>query len=269
MTTGHPDPGAGLTVGQVAQHYGITVRTLHHYDEIGLLTPSERTPAGYRVYTGADLQRLATIVVYRRLDLGLDAIAELLEGRAPVVDHLRRQRAAVESRVAEMSELIAALDRAIDAHEQEDDMTDRPATDAELRELFGTGFDDTYAQEAEERWGDSEAWAQSRSRTSAYSKADWQAVKDEVDAINAEFVAAMDAGEPPRSEAAMHAAEAARRQIDERFYACSPQFHRNLGDMYIADPRYTATYEEIRPGLAQYIRDAIHANADRQERPRG
>lgn len=265
--TGHQDTGVGSTVGEVAHRYGITVRTLHHYDEIGLLAPSERTPAGYRVYTDADLERLATVVVYRRLGFGLDEIRELLDGPAPVVDHLRRQRAAVESRLAEMRQLVEALDRAIDAHEQEDDMTDRPATAAELHELFGDGFDDGYAEEAEERWGESEAWAQSQARTRRYTKADWQAVKEEGEAVTVAFVAAMEAGEPATSEAAMDAAEAARRQIDERFYACSPQFHRNLGDMYVADPRFTATYERIRSGLAQYVRDAIHANADRQEGP--
>ena len=69
-----------LTVGQVARTYGVTVRTLHHYDEIGLLQPSERTPAGYRVYTGVDLERLSTVVVYRRLGFTLDEIGELLDG---------------------------------------------------------------------------------------------------------------------------------------------------------------------------------------------
>lgn len=268
MTTRHPEPADGFTVGEVARQYGVTVRTLHHYDEIGLVTPTERTAAGYRLYSGGDLQRLATVVVYRRLGFGLGEIADLLAGRVPVVDHLRRQRAAVETRVAEMAELIAALDRAIDArerHDQEDDMTDRPATHDELRELFGTEFDDSYAREAQERWGDSDAWAQSQSRTSAYSKADWLAVKKETDAINDAFVAAMVAGEPATGVAAMDAAEAARRQIDERFYTCSPQFHRNLADMYVADPRFTATYEKVRTGLARYVRDAIHANADRQQ----
>ena len=265
MTTQDRATGEALTVGQVAQRFGITVRTLHHYDEIGLLEPSERTPAGYRVYTGADLERLSTVVVYRRLGFTLDEIGELLDGEVEVVHHLRRQRAAVERRVAEMRELVAALDRAIDAHDQEDDMTDRPATDAELRELFGDGFDDAYAEEAQERWGESEAWAQSQARTSRYTKADWQAVKDEAEAVTTAFVTAMEAGEPATSETAMDAAEAARRQIDERFYTCSPQFHRNLGDMYVADPRFTATYERIRPGLAHYVRAAIHANADRQE----
>ena len=269
MTTQHPARGTGLTVGQVARQYGVTVRTLHHYDEVGLLTPSERTSSGYRVYTPPDLQRLATVVVYRRLGFGLDEIADLLDGATPVVDHLRRQRAVVETKVAEMTELIAALDRAIHAKDvaaqKEDDMTDRPATDAELRDLFGPEFDDSYAKEAEERWGESAAWAQSQARTSTYTKADWQAVKDETDAINAAFVEAMEAGEPATAVAAMDAAEAARRQIDDRFYPCSPEFHRNLADMYVADPRFTATYDRIRPGMAQYVRDAVHANAARQE----
>lgn len=264
MTTNRTDAGVALTVGQVAREYGVTVRTLHHYDEIGLLRPSERTPAGYRLYTVTDLERLAAIVVYRRLDLGLDEIAELLDGRVPVVDHLRRQRAAVLARIDEMTGLVAAIDTMMEA-----EMSERPATKAELKELFGDGFDDAYAREAEQRWGDSDAWAQSQARTSAYGKADWQAVKEETEAINAAFVAALEAGEPATSEAAMDAAEAARLQIDGRFYSCSPQFHRNLGDMYLADPRFTATYEQIRPGLAQYVRDAIHSNADRQERQGG
>jgi DNA-binding transcriptional MerR regulator len=264
MTTDRAADDTALTVGQVAREYGVTVRTLHHYDEIGLLRPSERTGAGYRLYTRADLERLAAIVVYRRLDLGLDEIGELLDGRVPVVDHLRRQRAAVRARIDEMTRLVAAIDTMMEA-----EMSDRPATPAELRELFGEGFDDEYAREAEARWGDSDAWAQSQARTRAYGKGDWQAVKDETDAINAAFVAAMEAGEPASSDAAMDAAEAARRQIDERFYPCPPQFHRNLGDMYLADPRFTATYEKIRPGLAQYVRDAVFANADRQEQQGG
>lgn len=64
----------------------------------------------------------------------------------------------------------------------------------------------------------------------------------------------------------MDAAEAARRHIDERFYEISPQLHRNLADMDVADPRFTTTYEDIHPGLARYVRDAILANADRMER---
>lgn len=144
-------------------------------------------------------------------------------------------------------------------------MGNRPATDAELKELFGDGFDESYAAEAEQRWGDTDAWAQSRARTSGYTKADWAAVKAETDAVNAAFVAAQTAGEPADSEAAMAAAEAHRRSIHDRFYDVSYAMHRGLGDMYVADPRFTKTYDDLAPGLAAYVRDAIHANADRRD----
>ena len=102
------------TVGQVADLFGVTVRTLHHYDEIGLLVPSERSRAGYRLYTAEDLTRLQQVVVYRRLEMPLDEIATLLEGGEDAADHLRRQRGAVMQRLGELTELVAAIDRALD-----------------------------------------------------------------------------------------------------------------------------------------------------------
>ncbi|WP_110850968.1 MerR family transcriptional regulator [Georgenia satyanarayanai] len=250
-----------LTVGQVAERFGVTVRTLHHYDAIGLLSPSARSHAGYRLYTEQDVTRLQHVVVYRRLDFSLEEIAQLLDdGTQPaLLEHLRRQRSAVVSRLEELAELVTAIDRAL-----EREMTGIDLTREEQRELFGDGFTDEYAAEAEERWGGTEAWRQSQQRTSRYTKADWEEVKAETDAVNAAFVAAMEAGLPPTSEEAMDAAERARLQIHERFYDLSAEFHRNLGDMYVSDPRFTATYDDLRPGLAQYVRDAIHANADRQ-----
>ena len=251
------------TVGQVAEMFGVTVRTLHHYDEIGLLRPSERSRSGYRLYTETDVERLQNVVVYRRLGFPLEEISDLLEdgagGGQPLVAHLRRQRAAVMSRLDEMHDLVTAIDRAL-----EKEMTGVNLTRDEQRELFGDGFSDEYAAEAEDRWGDTDAWRQSQQRTAQYTKADWERIKAESEEINASFVAALDAGQPASSEAAMDAAERARAHIEEWFYDLSADFHRNLGDMYVADPRFTKTYEDIRTGLAQYVRDAIHANADRQ-----
>ncbi len=91
-----------LTVSEVAGLTGVSVRTLHHYDEIGLCKPSARSRAGYRLYSAADLGRLATIVTYRRLGMPLDAIGEILAGDAPLVDHLRRQQASVAERLNEL-----------------------------------------------------------------------------------------------------------------------------------------------------------------------
>jgi DNA-binding transcriptional MerR regulator len=246
-------------VGQVAEQFDVTVRTLHHYDEIGLLSPSERSPAGYRLYTDEDVTLLQHIVVYRRLGFGLEEIGLLLDNPACVEEHLRRQRAAVISRLDEMRDLVTAIDRAL-----EKESTGMKLTKQEQRELFGEGYSDEYAAEAEQRWGDTDAWRQSQQRTSRYTKDDWVAVKAEQDAVNDAFVAAMRAGAPTTSERAMDAAEAHRLSIHNRFYDLTPEFHRGLADMYVADPRFTKTYEDITPGLAQYVRDAIHANADRQ-----
>ena len=247
-----------LTVGQVAERFAITVRTLHHYDEVGLLSPSERTRAGYRLYSEQDLTRLQHVVVYRRLGFALEEIALLLENPESVEQHLRRQRAAVTSRLDEMRDLVAAIDRAL-----EREMNSERATDDELKELFGEGFHDAQA-EAEERWGETDAWRQSRERTKNYSKADWEEVKAESDRTHQAFTDAMDAGEPPTSDVAMGAAELHRASM-QRFYDCSYDMHRNLADMYVSDPRFTASYDEIRPGMSHYVRDAIHANADRHE----
>lgn len=249
-----------LTVGQVAERFGVTVRTLHHYDAIGLLSPSARSQAGYRLYTEEDVTRLQHVVVYRRLDFSLEEIAQLLDDgtRPALLEHLRRQRSAVVSRLEELAELVTAIDRAL-----EKEMTGVNLTKEEQRELFGDGFSDEYAAEAKDRWGDTDAWRQSQQRTSRYTKADWEEIKAEAEEVNAAFVAALEAGEPATSEAAMDAAERARLHIHERFYSLSADFHRNLGDLYVSDPRFTKTYEDIRPGLAQYVRDAIHANADR------
>ncbi|KGN32064.1 transcriptional regulator [Knoellia sinensis KCTC 19936] len=247
-----------LTVGQVAEIFGVTVRTLHHYDEIGLLSPSERSYAGYRLYTPGDLERLATIVTYRRLDLSLDEVAALLRGDGSAVEHLRRQRDAVMHKVEELHGLVDAIDRAL-----EREMNEQAATHEDLKEIFGDGFSDEYQSEAQERWGETDAWKQSAKRTKGYTKADWEKIKAEGDAVNEAFVAALEAGLPATSAEAMDAAEAHRVQIETWFYDLDHDFQRNLADMYVADPRFTKTYEDIAPGLAQYVRDAIHANADR------
>lgn len=247
-----------LGVGEVAATFGVTVRTLHHYDEIGLLRPESRTSAGYRLYASADLDRLATIVGYRELGFSLEQVAELLRGSGDLAEHLRRQRDLVAQQVESHTRRLHAIDHALEAM-----MNNRPATHAELKELFGDGYDESYQAEAEERWGDTDAWAQSQQRTATYTKADWKQVKAETDALNERFRAAFASGAPATSAAAMDAAEAHRRHIAERFYDCPPAMHRGIGRLYVDDARFAKNYEELAPGLAAYVRDAIAANADR------
>lgn len=247
-----------LTVGEVAERFGITVRTLHHYDAIGLLNPSRRAVSGYRVYTSADLTRLSQIIVYRRLELSLDEIASLLD-EGDEISHLVRQRERVMTRLDELKDLVEAIDQAL-----EKVMTDTPMTDDDMRELFGDGFDD-YQAEAAQKWGDTEEWKESQRRAKSYGKDDWVQIKGEGEAVEKALSDAFRAGLAPDSETAMDAAEQHRLHVNRWFYDCPPALHRKLGDMYVSDPKYVATYDESfgLPGLAAYCRDAIHANADR------
>ncbi|VXC02751.1 MerR family transcriptional regulator [Citricoccus sp. K5] len=275
----HPEV-ALMTVGETASVTGVTVRTLHHYDEIGLVSPAARSSAGYRLYTPADLERLQQVVAYRRLGLGLEDIAAAIE-EGPVRDGgahpgargarpagrrrvLERQRELVEEKITELTRLLAALDTAL-----EKDMKDIDLNETEMRELFGDSYTEhfeEYQAEAEDRWGQTEAWKESQRRTAAYSQEDWARISAETEENNQLILDAMDAGLPSDSERAMAAAEAMRVHMDHWFFPIDGEFHRNLGDMYVQDPRFMKTYEDLRPGLAQYLRDAIHANADRMTR---
>jgi hypothetical protein len=158
------------------------------------------------------------------------------------------------SRLDELSDLVVAIDRALEA-----EMSGIQLTREEQKELFGDGFSEEYQAEARERWGDTEEWRQSRARTAAYTKADWEAVKAEADAVNEAFVAALRSGAAPDSPAARAAAEAHGRHIHDRFYDLSPEMHRCLAQTYVADERFTRHYDDLEPGLAQYVHDAITA----------
>jgi len=249
-----------MNVGEVAALAGVTVRTLHHYDRIGLLTPSQRSATGYRRYTPADLDRLHRVLVYRELGFSLEEVATLLD--APEADpaaHLRRQHRLLRERIERTQAMVAAVEKEMEAQQMGISLTPE-----ERFELFGDGFSEEYQAEAEERWGDTEAWAQSQRRTSAYTKEDWVRIKDETDDIQRRFAEAMQAGAPAESDRAMDVAEEHRQHISRWFYDCPPEMHAGLGRMYVEDERFTATYERTAPGLAQYVSTAVQANAARQ-----
>ena len=250
------------SVGQVAGFAGITVRTLHHYDEIGLLVPSERTYAGHRRYNDADLDRLQQILFYRELGFPLDEVAALLDdratGKADPRAHLRRQHELLTARIEKLQKMAAAVEHAMEAHTMGIDLTPE-----EKFEVFGDFDPDQYAQETRERWGDTEAYRQSRRRTASYTKEDWKRVNQEMDAVHQRMAALLAGGVPAGSEAAMDVAEEHRRFIAHAYYDCGHEMHACLGEMYVTDERFTATYDTIRPGLALYMRDAIVANKAR------
>jgi DNA-binding transcriptional MerR regulator len=254
------DEPMNLTVGAVARLAGVTVRTLHHYDAIGLLNASGRSEAGYRRYADADLDRLQRILFYRELGFGLDDIKTVMtDGDADAAAHLRRQHAMLLDRIARLQRMAAAVEKAMEARTMGISLTPE-----ERFEVFGDHDPDEYAAEVEERWGDTDAYRESQRRVARYSKADWQRIKAEGQRAIEQVVAAMRAGRPADSPEAMDGAEAHRRQIDDAFYPLSYEGHVGLAEMYLADPRFTATYEKIAPGLAQYLHDAIKANAARE-----
>ncbi len=251
----------GLNVGAVARMAGITVRTLHHYDQIGLLRPDARTSSGYRRYTDADLERLQQILFYRELGFALDQIGSLMaeaDGGATPSDHLRRQHALLLDRIARLKRMATAVEKAMEARTMGISLTPE-----ERLEVFGDFDPDEHAGEVQERWGDTDAYRESARRTASYTKADWIRIRGEMDAITRRAADALAAGLPADSPEAMDAVEAHRQQISRDFYECSYEMHRGLAEMYISDPRFTANYEKVAPGLAQYVHDAILANAAR------
>lgn len=246
------------SVGEVARLAGVTIRTLHHYGEIGLLAPSGRTSAGYRQYSGADLDRLGRILFYRELGFSLDAIATMLDD--PTIDrteHLRRQRRLLNDRLARLQAMVTSLDKELEAA-----MTGINLTSEEKLEIFGSSYKEEWEAEAEQRWGDTDAWKQSQERSATFSKEDWTRMKAAGDELNRRLAAGFQSALAPDSQEAMDLAEEHRQGICT-FWDCTPEAHRNLVDMYLADERFTKTYEDLASGLTQWLHDAIYANSDR------
>jgi MerR family transcriptional regulator, thiopeptide resistance regulator len=246
-----------LTVGQVARLAGVTVRTLHHYDAIGLVSPSERSAAGYRRYDGGDLERLRDVLAYRELGFPLERIAAVLdEPGGDALRHLRRQRELLSERIARLQALVAAIDRETEARTMGIRLTPE-----ERFEVFGDVDPAEHAAEARERWGESDAHRESQRRAASYGKDDWQRIKAEAQEIERELAAALTAGTPADGDVATNLAERHRAHISRWFYDCPPSLHVALTRMYVDDPRFAQHYERIAPGLAAYVRDAAAANA--------
>ncbi|MEU9797371.1 MerR family transcriptional regulator [Streptomyces sp. NPDC051000] len=250
----------GHSVGQVAGFAGVTVRTLHHYDEIGLLSPSGRNHAGHRRYDDADLDRLQRILFYRELGFPLDEVAVLLDDPdSDPREHLRRQHALLTDRIARLQQMAKAVEHAMEAKRMGIDLTPE-----ERFEVFGDKDPERYEQEARERWGDTESYAESQRRAATYTKDDWKRMQDQVTDWGVRYSALMDGGEPADGERAMDMAEEHRQHIRTWFYDCGYELHTCLGDMYVADERFKEFYDSMRPGLAEHLRDAITANAIRK-----
>ena len=253
---------ANYTVGRVAALSGVTIRTLHHYDEIGLLSPSARSAAGYRIYEEREIERLQQILFYRELGFDLKEIATIVnDPGTDALGHLRRQRRLLTERIGRLSAMVEAID-----HEMEARTMNIRLTPEERLEVFGEFRPEEYAEEAEQHWGGTESYKESQRRVSSYTKEDWQRLKAEEGEIRARLGAALDAGLAPESEEAIAAVEAHRQHISRWFYECTYEIHRGLTEMYVSDERFRSHYDTQTPGLAAFIREAALANADRAEK---
>ncbi|MGW3044523.1 MerR family transcriptional regulator [Kitasatospora sp. NPDC001159] len=252
------------SVGQVSGFAGVTVRTLHYYDRSGLLSPSERSPAGYRLYNAADLARLQQVLFYRELGFPLEEIADILaDPQATALDHLLARRDALTEQIARLQKLVDVAERAIEVQR-----TGIELSPEERFEVFGdVVFDLSYAADAHLKWGEREGHQESMARAAAHTKEDWRQLMAEAAVWRGRLLAAFDEGRAADHSEVLDLAEEHRQHITRWFTPCPPEMHCRIADDYEADARAFALVvppAEQRPGLAGYLRSAIGANAERQ-----
>ena len=252
---GAEEPGE-LTVGQTAALVGVSVRTLHHWDEIGLVVPSARSWAGYRLYGPDDVARIHRVLVYRETGMPLAEVARVLDD--PDVDataHLARQRELLQHRIAHLTRMLRAVDTMMEKNSMGENLTPQ-----QQAEILGAEWDPAWQKEAEERWGDSDEWAQSAARKAAMTRQDWARVAEETEALETDLANAMREGVVPGSERANALAERHRDSID-RWFDTTYSKQVLIARGYVADSRFTAYYDKRESGLAAWIKEIIDANA--------
>ena len=244
-------------VKDVARLAGVSVRTLHHYDSIGLLVPGTRTAAGYRLYSDSDLLRLQQILIGRELGLSLEEIRRSLDDphfdrKAALLD----QRERLRGRARQAEAMIRAIDVALASFDGS-----RKKGEMKMEDLF-KGFNPSqYDEEARRQWGNSEAFVESEKRTRRYTPDDWKAIMAEQAAVYDDAYSTLKAGRSPSDAAVMDIAERHRMSIDRWFYPCSYAMHRGLASMYEGDDRFKQSIEKHGEGLTSFLAEAIRANA--------
>lgn len=234
-----------LQIKDFAELTGVSVRTLHYYDEIGLLKPSEVDDcSGYRYYDSSCLGRMREILFYRELDFSLKSIAQILS--SPDYDKeqaLRKQRQLLVLKKNRLEKLIAAIDSA----EKRDFEMNNEYEKTRKR----------YADEARERWSDTEAYKESEQRTANYSATDWSDLFAGMDAIIEGFAELKAEGVAPDDDRAHLQVEKLKQFITDRMYTCTDEILSGLGQMYIADERFTKNIDRHGKGTAAYVSECI------------
>lgn len=247
-------------VKEVADLAGVTVRTLHHYDQIGLLKPESVSETGYRLYSDEDLARLQQILFFKELGFGLRQTKAIID--SPGFDRVQALKAHREMLLKQrdrLNRLVATVDRTIESVER--------GTEMNKKDMFGA-FDMSeiekhqrkYAKEVEEKYGASAAYQESKRRTAAYGPEDWARIMNKFNEIFGRVAGLMDRS--PSDPEVQQAVADWRQHLTESFYTCTPEILRGLGDLWVSDSRFTENIDKIKPGLAQFFSEAIGIYCD-------
>ena len=234
-----------MQIKEFAQFTGVSVRTLHYYDEIGLLKPSHVDKStGYRYYDEQSLLRMQEILFYRELDFPLKSIEEILS--SPNYDKtqaLKEQKQLLILKKERLDNLISAIDGAMKGENV-------------MKAFDNTEFE-KYKAEAREKWGNTKAYQEHAEKTKSYSKDKWNDLAAGMDAIMGQFAESMKHGDTPDSDAAQDLVKALQSHITEHYYHCTKEILFGLGQMYVADDRFRQNIDKHADGTAAFICQAI------------
>ena len=238
-----------FTVKQLSKLAGVTPRTLRHYDDIGLLKPSRVGDNGYRYYGEESLLRLQQILFYRELDIPLEDIKKIMaQSHFDVLKALESHKVALNKHMARLEHLLQTVDNTINDLEGKKKMNPKG-----LFEGFSKEEQEKYAEEAAQRW-DAETVSTSNKKWKSYSDAEKKKILAEGNALYTDLAEVMSKG-----AASMDVQAIVRRWHKHMQYFWSPNDEQLLGlaDLYIDDPRFKANYEKVRPGLVEFMREAV------------
>ena len=238
-----------MHIKEFADFSGVSVRTLHYYDEIGLLKPSETDKNnGYRYYDNKNAERMFEIIFLRELDFSLKSIKDILSSPDyNKKEAFRRQKDLLLMKKSRLDRLIEALDK---AEKGEFDMKSLNNNDYENAK-------NSYEKEVKEKWGHTDAYKQSQEKTAGYSKEKQEAVNEGLMAVFGDFADAMNSGVGADSDEAKALAQKLQAYITENFYTCTKEILSGLGQMYVLDERFRENIDKYGKGTAEYARDAI------------
>jgi DNA-binding transcriptional MerR regulator len=238
-----------FTVKQLSRMAGITPRTLHYYDEIGLLKPSQVGDNGYRYYGEESLFRLQQVMLYRQLDMPLENIKQIMARRDfDVMSALETHKQELRKRIVHMERLINTVDDTILHLKGQKEMSQK-----QLFEPFSDEQQAAYEKEAMQMY-DPEVVKASNKKWKSYTAAEKQRIGDEGNAVYQDLLAAMPkgAGSPE-----VQAVVARWRKHMEYFWVPNDEQLVGLTDLYNNDPRFKANFDKIHPDLAVFMREAV------------